>query len=476
MRKSLIITTCLLTLLPLSRVGADESLVEVVDGVINESLDAKLLKTDKDIPFSTDAYRYQDGFKELKDISNELKNLNNNMIIQGVKYEANQLVYGYYKEKQEVKLLEENLKLVEKEYENSQEKYEEGMSTKGAVLQAKIGVDEAELAVKTAKLKLKEATLQLNQKLGNEFNVKLEIQTIPEFSLLPLMDYDAEIIAKKLKDKQPSLVLIRKKLQEYSNILNRIDSLPHLDEEKYLKQLHGFDQQLHELTNKMDETNSIIDGEQLNALKSQKQPVEAAHEEVSQAYHEAQGNGSLTQAAEEEYLKQLASLEQQISKFEVQIEDAEAEISGAEEALGGYKNAQGELEASRGAFLKEYDKSLEEQRKAKLELKEYYTNEIKKTEIELVQAERGVKLKAYEFENRFEVLRDQIKLAEEKVEQTNREHNQQKELYELGEIIFLDVQKSQQQLHTTELELTNYQLDYQLLKEEFSLFKEGYIM
>lgn len=44
------------------------------------------------------------------------------------------------------------------------------------------------------------------------------------------------------------------------------------------------------------------------------------------------------------------------------------------------------------------------------------------------------------------------------------------------EIIFLDVQKSQQQLHTTELELTNYQLDYQLLKEEFSLFKEGYII
>ena len=189
------------------------------------------------------------------------------------------------------------------------------MSTKGAVLKAEIGVNEAELAVKIVKLKLKEATLQLNLKLGNEFNTELEIQKIPEFNLLGLIDYDAEIIAKELKDKQPSLVLIRKKLQEYSNILNRIDSLPHLDEEKFLKQLHGFDQQLHEVTNKMDEINSIINGEQLNALKSQKQPVEAAHEKVSQAYQEAQGNGSLTQATEEEYLKKLASLEQPISKF-----------------------------------------------------------------------------------------------------------------------------------------------------------------
>ena len=141
-----------------------------------------------------------------------------------------------------------------------------------------------------------------------------------------------------------------------------------------------------------------------------------------------------------------------------------------------WKNAQGELEVSRGEFLKEYDKSLEEQRKAKLELKEYYANEIQKTEIELVQAERIVKLKAYEFENRFEVLSDQIKLAEVIVGQTNREYNKQKELYELGEIIFLDVQKSQQQLRTIEMELMNYQLDYQLLKEEFSLFKEGYLM
>ena len=114
MRKSLIITTCLLTLLPLSKVAADESLVEVVDGVINESLDAKLLKTDKDIPFSADAYRYQDGFEALKDINNEQRNLNNNMTMQGIKYEANQLVYGYYKGKQAVKLQEENFKLLKK--------------------------------------------------------------------------------------------------------------------------------------------------------------------------------------------------------------------------------------------------------------------------------------------------------------------------------------------------------------------------
>lgn len=476
MRKSLIITTCLLTLLPLSKVAADESLVEVVDAVINESLDAKLLQTDRDIPLSADAYRYQDGFKALKEIGNEQRNLNKKMAIQGIKYDANQLVYGYYKGKQVVKLQEENLKLIEKEYENSQERYKEGMSTKGAVLKAKIGVNEAELAVKTAKLKLTEATLQLNQKLGKEFNAELTIQTIPEFSLLGSIDYDAEIIAKEMKDKHPSLVLIRKKLQEYSNILNRIDSLPHLDEKEFLKELHGFDQQLHELTSKMDETNSIIDGKQLNALKSQKQLAEATHEKVSKAYQEAQENGTLTQDSKEEYLKKLASLEQQISKSAAQIEDVEAEIVGAEEALSGWKNAKVELEASRVEFLKEYDKSLEEQRKAKLELKEYYANEIQKTEIELVQAERIVKLKAYDFQNRFEVLSNQIKLAEEKVEQSNREHNQQKELYELGEIIFLDVQKSQQQLRTTELELTNDQLDYQLVKEEFSLFKAGYMM
>lgn len=235
MRKSLIITTCLLTLLPLSKVAANESLGEVVDTVINESLEAKLLKMDRDLPLSADAYRYQDDFKALKDINNEQRNLNKKMTLQGIKYEANQLVYGYYKEKQAVKLQEENLKLFEKEYGNSQAKYEEGMSTKGAVLQAEIGVNEAKLAVKTAKLKLNEATLRLNQKLGNEFNAELTIQTIPEFSLLGPIDYDAEIIAKEMKDKQPSLVLIRKKLQEYSNILNRIDSLPHLDEEEFLK-------------------------------------------------------------------------------------------------------------------------------------------------------------------------------------------------------------------------------------------------
>jgi len=129
MRKSLIITTCLLTLLPLSKVAADESLVEVVDAVINESLDAKLLNTDRDLPLSADAYRYQDGFQALKDINNEQRNLNKKMTMQGIKYEANQLVYGYYKEKQAVKLQEENFKLIEKEYENSQEKYKEGMST-----------------------------------------------------------------------------------------------------------------------------------------------------------------------------------------------------------------------------------------------------------------------------------------------------------------------------------------------------------
>lgn len=408
MRKSLIITTCLLTLLPLSKVAANESLVEVVDAVINESLEAKLLDTDKDIPLSSDAYRYQDGFQVLKDMNNEQKNLNKKMTMQGIKYEANQLVYGYYKEKQAVKLQEANLKLVEKEYENSQERYKEGMSTKGAMLKAEIGVNEAKLAVKAAKLTLKEATSRLNQKLGKEFNVELEIRTLPEFSLLPSVDYGAEMIAKELNNKQPSLVLIRKKLQEYSNILHQIDSLPHLDEEELLKQLHDLDQQ--------------------------------------------------------------------ISKPPTQIEDVDGKIPGGEEAPDLWKGVNEELEASREALLKEYNKSLGKQSKAKLELKEYYANEIQKTEIELVQAERIVKLKAYEFENRFEVLSDRIKIAEGKVEQTNSEHNQQKELYELGEIIFLDVQKSQQQLRAIELDLMNDQLDYQLLKEEFSLFKEGYMM
>ncbi|MBE1554225.1 uncharacterized protein YqgQ [Filibacter limicola] len=414
----------------------------------------------------------------MKAINIEIQNLTKRSTLLGVESEANQLVYGYYKDGQSIKLQEDNLKVTEKEYRNIQEKYNEGLSAKGDVLRAKKGLREAELAVKSAKLKLDETTLQLNQKIGKELNAEHKIQILSEFSLLSSTEYDAEIMAKEMKDKHPSIVLIRKKLQEYKNILNRIDSLPNLDEAKYVKQLNGFEQQISNLTNKMDDAKTIAKEEELDKSKSgeEKIEIEAVHKKVSQEYNKARDEGSLSKVEEENYLKNISSFEKKIKNLTDKMDEADSEIQEAVAALGLWQNERVEVETAHEAVLKEYNKSLEEQRKAKLELKEYYANEIQKTEIELVKQERRLTSKVTQFATQFEVLRGQIKLAEEKVEEINTLYDQQKELYDFGEIIFLDVQKSQQSGLADQMELANYQLDYQILKEEFILFKNGYIM
>jgi len=409
-RKRVILIICIISLLPVAAIAAKEktdySLSDVVKGVIGQSLDAQSVIIDEDISLSPAAYRYQESFSGLKEIAKEAQYFAKKSTLLGVEYEAYQLVYGYYKEAQSVKLQADNLKIIEKEYQNLQEKYKEGLIAKGDLLRANMSLKEAELSEKATKLKLEEMTLQVNQRLRKELNSELTIHSLPKFSKLNPSEYDPKLVLKDLKEKHLSLVLIRKKLQEYKLILGQIDSLPILDEANYVTQISGLEQKIKDLTKRIDEANAETKEEELSSWISEK---------------------------------------------------AEAEIA---------------LKVVR----EESNKSREDQKKAKSELKDYYEKEIKKAEIELLKQEQRIEIKVYQFANQFEILSERIKLIEEKIEQGHYFYDQQKELFDVGEIIFTDLQKSQQQILADQIELTNVQLDYQLIKEELRLFKNGYML
>ena len=408
-RKRVILIICIISLLPVAGIAAKEktdySLSDIVKGIIGQSLDAQSVILDEDISLSAAAYRYQESFNGLKEIAKEAQYSTKKSTLLAVEYEAYQLVYGYYKEAQSVKLQADNLEIIEKEYQNLQEKYKEGLIAKGDLLRAEMSLKEAELSGKAAKLKLEEMTLQVNQRLRKDLNSKLTIDSLPKFSKLAPSEYDPGLLFKDLKKNNLSLIPIRKKSDEYRIILDKIDSLPILDEGNYVTQIRGLEQKIKDLTKKIDEANAETKEEELNSWITEKAEAEIAFKVVSE----------------------------------------------------------------------EYNKSREDQIKAKSELKDYYEKEIKKAEIELLKQEQRIEIKVYQLANQFEFLSERIKLVEEKIEQGHYLYDQQKELFEAGEIIFTDLQKSQQQILADQIELTNVQIDYQLLKEELRLFKDGYL-
>ncbi len=409
MRKRVILIICIISLLPVAAIAAKEktdySLSDIVKGVIGQSLDAQSVIIDEDISLSAAAYRYQESFSGLKEIAKEAQYSAKKSTLLAVEYEAYQLVYGYYKEAQSVKLQADNLKIIEKEYQNLQEKYKEGLIAKGDLLRADMSLKEAELSEKAAKLKLEEMTLQVNQRLRKNLNSELTIDSLPKFSKLAPSEYDPELVFKDLKKNNLSLIPIRKKSDEYRLILDKIDSLPILDEANYVTQIRGLEQKIKDLTKKIDEANAETKEEELNSWITEKAEAEVALKVVNE----------------------------------------------------------------------EYNKSREDQIKAKSELKDYYEKEIKKAEIELLKQEQRIEIKVYQLANQFEFLSERIKLIEEKIVQGHYFYEQQKELFEAGEIIYTDLQKSQQQILADQIELTNVQIDYEILKEELRLFKNGYL-
>lgn len=132
-------------------------------------------------------------------------------------------------------------------------------------------------------------------------------------------------------------------------------------------------------------------------------------------------------------------------------------------------------------YLNAYNKAVEivsRQDKFSLpvdDLVSYYNEEIEAVNMKIQQRNEVIQLNSYTYINKLKSLKEQINLYESNIKLQEESYNKNLKAYELGQMTSVDLEKIRLSIYGDNLQLTNLKKDYLLAKEEYKLFKEGYL-
>ncbi|MFS1518436.1 TolC family protein [Bacillus sp. SCS-151] len=173
--------------------------------------------------------------------------------------------------------------------------------------------------------------------------------------------------------------------------------------------------------------------------------------------------GSVFKETIEELTKYIAELEASLSNPPAGQTVEEIYI-----AIG---KAKGDLESAEEA----YDQAVKDRNRAEDDLVEYYEVEQLKAEIQLFDQYDKLELKSYNYAEQIEAFHKRLDLLEENVEKQEKLYEQQKARFDEGLLTATDLEKSRIGVLNAKIDLSNTQLDYTLLSEEFRMFKDGFL-
>ncbi|WP_214482738.1 TolC family protein [Bacillus sp. SM2101] len=177
-----------------------------------------------------------------------------------------------------------------------------------------------------------------------------------------------------------------------------------------------------------------------------------------------------------------------VSRYKNNITELENEIASLKEELtnpipprtpeqieGEIVAAELELEVYKQIDKEAYDQAVKDRNRAEDDLVEYYEVEQLKAEIQLFDQYDKLELKSYNYAEQFEVFHKRLDLLEENVEKQEKLYEQQKARFDEGLLTATDLEKSRIGVLNAKIDLSNTQLDYTLLSEEFRMFKDGFL-
>lgn len=424
MKKITTVGLGLLLVLPLTGFAASQIIDYSVDKAVKEVQENDLstkIKTSSQPKLSSETAMYQGEFSDvlevIQDKQSEIQDKTANFQSELTAYN---MVYGYWMAEENYKLQQKNLNLAEKEHALLEKKFEKGVASQIELLNGEISINNAKAQLEDAEQGLTTAKNQLNQRLGNE-NLDQEISIDADLSgtFKPLSNKKtkAENI---LSDALPEhLTLLNVTIEQYDEVLDSINELTVIGEDKYLDGISELQNALPELENgiaKLEETIANL-------------PEGATEKDRYELF---------------EKLSQLETSYKQSKKQLDQLNDD-------------YAEAKANLEI------------------AKEELEDYYQYQRKLVVNQQQQMKQQIELAAHQYETRFASLEDKIALYEDNVKKYKDLHAKNEKILENGMITETELEKVRMGQINSELQLNSAKKDYQLLIKELEFFKKGYI-
>ncbi len=404
------------------------SLDEAVEQIQENDLDGQKVgepSLDEDIQIYQQ--EFADELEDIQDISEEYQEDMEDLSRELQSYNS---VYEYWSLNEQARISEDGLELAENQLEILEAQFEQGLVSEGQLIEMEQSINSQKAQNRSLQEQLNSMKMMLNQDLKQPLKSSLAFSQ-PKFERLAPATYEAETVADEMTSSHESLRVPRTIVATYDDILDDIENLDRISgpSTSELRSARS------DLNDQLDEKEKEL-GTKMAELEEKETDEETNPEELDKLNQEIR-----------DLSQDIGLLESQKGSLDFQIE---------------MLNAQAPDAASRS--------------KAEEELTDYYEDMLNDARIDLTNQVETIELMAFQYEEQFTSLEDQLDLLEENRNIASDLYNKEMARLEQGMSRQSEVDEARQSIEQAEVEVIQLQKDYMLAKKEFELFtEEGYL-